>query len=571
VRALESPSQAERRATTWYDASQLRVRLSFTNAYSGTLHLYAIDWDSTVRRETVSVDDGSGPRLLSLSTSFGSGAWLHFPIAVSSGGSILITITNNAGTSSNGVLSGVFLGGGSATPTVPGAPTGLTATPGNAQVALSWTAPASDGGSAITGYTATASPGGATCSTVGTTSCAVSGLINGTAYSFTVAATNAIGAGPASSSVSATPRTVPGAPTAVTAASGNAQLTISWTAPASNGGSSITGYTATASPGGANCATAGALSCVIGGLTNGTSYSVFVVAMNAAGTGPASAPASGTPKAVPGAPTGIVATPGNGQLAMSWTAPASDGGSPITGYTATATPGGATCSTGGTTSCTVTGLTNGTGYWVVVTAANAAGTGPGSTPVSGTPRTVPGAPMGLIATPGNAQVALSWTAPVSNGGSPITGDAATASPGGATCGTTGTTSCTITGLTNGTTYTFTVQATNVAGTGAASSPTTATPRTVPGAPQGVSAAPDKAKGIDLAWTAPASNGGASITGYRIYRGTTIGGLVFLTSVGNVLTYRDIGTSKNVRYYYEVSAVNAAGEGARSSQVTAIAK
>src|SRR6185312_15811924 len=57
VRALESPTESERRARTWYDASQIRVRLNFATAYSGTLHLYAVDWDSTTRRETITVDE----------------------------------------------------------------------------------------------------------------------------------------------------------------------------------------------------------------------------------------------------------------------------------------------------------------------------------------------------------------------------------------------------------------------------------------------------------------------------------------------------------------------------------
>jgi len=80
----------------------------------------------------------------------------------------------------------------------PGAPTAVTATPGDAQVTVSWTAPTNTGGAAITGYTVTASPGGQTCTTTGATSCIVAGLTNGTVYTFTVTATNSAGTGPGS-------------------------------------------------------------------------------------------------------------------------------------------------------------------------------------------------------------------------------------------------------------------------------------------------------------------------------------------------------------------------------------
>jgi hypothetical protein len=95
----------------------------------------------------------------------------------------------------------------SAGPSAPGAPTSVFGVAGNAQVAVSWAAPASDGGAPITGYTVTASPDGATCSwTTGPLTCTVPGLANGTPYTFTVAATNVRGTGPPSApSSSVTP------------------------------------------------------------------------------------------------------------------------------------------------------------------------------------------------------------------------------------------------------------------------------------------------------------------------------------------------------------------------------
>ena len=93
----------------------------------------------------------------------------------------------------------------------------------------------------------------------------------------------------------------------------------------------------------------------------------------------ASAPASAArPPRIkkPGPPTSVTATPGNGNAVVSWTVPVSDGGSPITGYTVTASHGGASCSTAGTTTCTVTGLVNRYLYTFHVRASNAEGNGP---------------------------------------------------------------------------------------------------------------------------------------------------------------------------------------------------
>lgn len=96
--------------------------------------------------------------------------------------------------------------GGGVTVTVPGAPTIGTATAGNASATIAFTAPSSNGGATITGYTASCTGGGATATGTGTASpIAVSNLTNGTTYSCSVTATNSAGTGAASATVSVTP------------------------------------------------------------------------------------------------------------------------------------------------------------------------------------------------------------------------------------------------------------------------------------------------------------------------------------------------------------------------------
>ena len=342
----------------------------------------------------------------------------------------------------------------SATPAaVPGAPAGLTATPSNSRVTLSWAAPASDGGSPVSSYnvyvaTSADFKGAAEVAGVTGTAVVLVGLVNGTPDYFRVTAVNAVGEGPASSEVLATPVTVPGAPAGLTATPSNSRVTLSWAAPASDGGSAVTGYIIYqgTSPGGetgtqVNGSPVTATSYTVAGLTNGTTYYFKAIAVNAVGLSPLSEEASATlpPIATPSttpassattptgtapasastsapafaAPTGLTATPDNAQVRLSWSAPASDGGSPVISYkayvaTAPGVPGSvAVVSTKGT-GATVTSLTNGTTYYFMVTAVNAAGNeSPFSTGVSAEPAgpakgvtvslTSPAAPTQLIA------------------------------------------------------------------------------------------------------------------------------------------------------------------------------
>lgn len=349
----------------------------------------------------------------------------------------------------------------------PGPPTAAAATPGDGQAAVTWKAPADNGGEPVSTYTVTSTPGAQSCTT-STLGCTVAGLTNGTSYTFTVTAANSAGPGPASApSAPVTPRTVPGAPTGVTGTAGDARVVVAWRAPASNGGDAISLYVATASPGGATCRTRTALSCTVTGLTNGQAYTFTVTAANAAGTGSASAASDPvTPKSAPGAPTGLTGTPGNASVTLTWTAPASTGGTPITRYRVVAAPGGRACSVT-TLTCQIRGLTNGQSYTFRVRATNSVGTGAYSAPTQGiTPMTVPGPVTQLTASrTGTRKATLNWNAPASNGGDPITGYIVTSNPDGLRC-TTSATGCVITDLTPGTSYRFSVVATNSAGQGA---------------------------------------------------------------------------------------------------------
>ena len=176
--------------------------------------------------------------------------------------------------------------------------------------------------------------------------------------------------------------TVPDAPTIGTATAADSGATVSFTAPSSNGGSTITSYTATATSTTdthtISVTQSGSGSITVTGLTNGTSYTFTVTATNAIGTSLASSASNSVvPVTIPDAPTiGTAVATSDAQATVPFTAPSSNGGSAITSYTATSNPGGitGTISQSGSGDITVTGLTNGTSYTFTVTATNAIGT-----------------------------------------------------------------------------------------------------------------------------------------------------------------------------------------------------
>jgi hypothetical protein len=476
---------------------------------------------------------------------------------------------------------------------LPGKPTAVTATPGYTDATVSWTAPGSNGGSAITGYTVTTVEDPTkTCNPLPATplTCKVTGLSETTPYTFVVLATNAVGNSPdsdASSQVTTKTIVVPDAPDAPAGVSRNGSALLIWRAPASDGGSEITGYTVQTVGLMQTCSVTNPtpeteLSCTVPGLTNDTAYTFTVIATNIKGNSAPSLPsAEVTPRlpVIPSPPAQPTAVRGNGQVTLTWV-PGFDGYAPITSYKVTAVEDSSkTCTPEPETdlSCAVTGLTNGTAYTFTVTATNSVGTSVGSVASSPvTPATTPGKPGTPTVADANAEVAVSWTGPVSDGGSSITSYRVFQSPGDAqVCSNVivppaaaPSTNCTVSGLTNGTAYTFTVVANNDVGPSAPSdASSSATPATTPGTPAAPTAVAGDASAT-VTWVAATDDGGSSITGYTV---TTVEDRT-KTCTPTVITTLSCtvnGLTNGTAYTFTVAATNRKGASSASDASTPV--
>jgi fibronectin type 3 domain-containing protein len=458
----------------------------------------------------------------------------------------------------------------------PAAPTNLVAAPGNASVTLAWTASTgatsynvkrstTDGGP----YTQLAAPtsSGYTDSTV----------TNGTTYFYVVSALNADGESANSAQASATPQAPivpPAAPTNLTATPGNAAVTLTWTA--STGATSYNVKRAT-TDGGPYTTLAAPTSngYTDSTVTNGTTYFYVVSALNAAGEGANSAQAFATPQAAPlppAAPTDLTATPGNARVTLAWSA--STG---ATGYNVkrSTTNGGpytqlAQLAASASNGYTDSSVANGTEYFYVVSALNAAGEGANSAQASATPQAPvvpvpPAAPTNLMAMPGNATVILTWTASTgatsynvkraTTDGGPYTQLAAPTSP-----------TYTDSSVTNGTEYFYVVSALNAAGESANSAQASATPQAPilsPAAPTNLTATAGDTQ-VSLNWSAS-----SVATSYNVKRSVTSGGPYTQIAAPTSTSYTDTALTNGTTYYYVVSAINLAGESANSAQVVAV--
>jgi len=183
----------------------------------------------------------------------------------------------------------------------------------------------------------------------------------------------------------------PGIVTSVKVKGQDGKIVATWDVPETNGGIEISSYSVIVTPGEKTCTTS-EKTCTITGLENGTSYTSVISARNLAGEGVGSAPVvtlvqgpSSTPKPTesqrinpevpadgsPSEPLNLTAVPGNAHVVLAWEKPVYEGDGPVTTYLVTSTPGDKTCTAQApVTTCTVTGLENGTQYNFVVTASN---------------------------------------------------------------------------------------------------------------------------------------------------------------------------------------------------------
>ena len=493
--------------------------------------------------------------------------------------------------------------------TIPGSPTGLAAVAVSpTQVNLFWTAPASDGGSVITGYKIEYKSGSFYSTLVENTGTVTTyshtGLTTGTAYTYKISAINSLGTSTASSDVSITPTSdsaaiAPGAPTGLTAtAVSPTKIDLSWTAPANNGGYPITGYKIQYRTGSdsytdlvANTAST-TTSFSHNGITAGQLYIYRVYTITSFATSEKSSPEvtvqpkSASASSTPGAPTGLTATAvSSSKIELSWTAPANNGGYPVTGYKIEYKKGIGTYlslvsnTVNTTTTYSHTGLTTGTAYTYKISAINSIGTSTASAEASATPTTTlqpaaataPGS-TSLTATPVSAtQVNLSWTAP-SNGGSAITGYKIEVKKGTGSYETlvanTASTSTTYshTGLTTGTVYYYRVSAINAIGTGT-SGDASATPKeTTTPILTATTISPTQ---ISLSWTAPSQTYQQRINGYKVEE--KIGSDTFKTIIentGSTTTYLVTGLTTGKSHTYAVSAIFSLGASPRSNDASA---
>ncbi|MCX8174033.1 MAG: fibronectin type III domain-containing protein [Thermoplasmata archaeon] len=471
--------------------------------------------------------------------------------------------------------------------TVPSPPRNLAANPGHGKIFLQWEVPASDGGSAITGYKVyrgTVSGSLTYLTTVGNQlNYTDTGVTVGTTYYYAVSAVNAIGESQKSNEASATPLapSVPSVPRNFSVISSFDNVTLGWAPPLDDGGTPVTGYRLYKG----NISTNLTLYAEIGNnlsykdtnVTVGKTYYYALSAVNNIGEGNKTnvLEVEVYGYGAPSAPRNLLASTGDRRITLTWVPPASDGGSPITNYRiyrGTAI-GNVTPFTviGNLTTYTDTNLTIGTTYYYCVAAINGIGEGNKSNEANAIAATTPAPPknlMGAFNITTNV-IRIGWQPPDDTGGIAISGYKVyrgLASGGEIYLDTVTAFAYVDATIEFGKTYYYVVRAYNLVGESPASNEISVLTGYPPSQPRFLTASTQD-RNVTLTWVMPLDTGYFPITNYRIYRGIEPGNLTLVAIRPNVTSYTDLNLFGGV-YYYAVSAVNAAGEGPKSEMVTA---
>ncbi len=432
---------------------------------------------------------------------------------------------------------------------LPSAPINLYAVSGDTHAKVFFT-PVLLNGNGTTTYKVISNPEGI-IATGNASPITISGLKNGTSYSFTILATNSLGSSILSlPSNSVVPAGVPDSPIITSATRGNTMATIYFSPPQNNGGSSIQRYTILTNPGG--IFQHGINSpFVVTGLTNGISYTFKIIATNNIGNSPYSEPSNSViPATIPNSPLNVTATPSPFSAIVSFQPP-NNGGDPISNYIVTAHPSGIS-TTGLSSPITVNGLTNGESYSFTVEAVNSLGKSLPSEP-SGfiTPAlTVPGIPTITNITYNNGTATISFNPPTDTGGTAITSYTITTNTGISVTGTTS--PIVIPGLVTGINYTFSIAANNSVGTSSSSTPIDSTPLTVPNAPLILNVNQINQTTASISYSIP-FDGGAPIVSYTI---TANPGGITYTTTDTTLNMTDLIPGQT--YTFTVVATNKIG-------------
>jgi titin len=259
------------------------------------------------------------------------------------------------------------------------------------------------------------------------------GLVNGETYYYRVSAFNSVGEGPLTEVRAATPLTHPDPPEDLVVEPGVMQLTLLWLHPQETGGAPVSAYRIYRRE------LSGSLELlrelgpritqyIDGDVVGGRTYQYAVSAVTAAGEGPKSNVVPGTPIGLPGPPSDLIVSAGDGKVILNWDAPDDDGGSPVTVYVVLRGPSPFNlheiAQLGEVLIYVDTDVENAKTYYYAIAAVNEAGKSAFSKVVEATPTLVavePGVPGPLRAEVDGNKVVLSWQAPASDGGSPITG------------------------------------------------------------------------------------------------------------------------------------------------------